>query len=78
MKKQITQREEYKRRILIGLKQLPIEKIVEVGDVVEMLKKQSVRKTRLGDTLTQVREEFENAGYTQEDISKTIAELRSR
>jgi len=77
MKKQIAQIEEYERKILIGLRQLPLDKIVEVADFVEFLKTQSVSKTRLGDTLAQIREEFENAGYTQKDIERTIAELRS-
>ena len=27
---------------------------------------------------TQIREEFEDAGYTQEDIEKSIAEIRTR
>lgn len=77
MKKQIVQIEEYERKILIGLRQLPVEKIAEVADFVEFLKTQSAKETRLGDTLTQIREEFENAGYTQKDIEKTIAELRA-
>ena len=77
MKKPIDKIEEYERKILIGLRQLPVDKIVEVADFVEFLKTQNVKKTRLGDTLTQIREEFDNAGYTQEDISKTIAELRA-
>jgi hypothetical protein len=78
MKKQIVQVEEYERKILIGLRQLPLDKIVEIADFVEFLKTQNVKKTRLGDTLAQIREEFENAGYTQEDIEKTIAELRAK
>ena len=77
MKKRVVQREEYERIILRGLRQLPVDKLVEVADFVEFLKTQRVKKTRLGNTLTKIREEFENAGYTQEDISKTIAEFRA-
>ncbi len=73
MKKQIAQIEEYERKILIGLRQLPLDKIVEVADFVEFLKTQSVPKTRLGDTLAQIREEFENAG-TPNRTSKRLSQ----
>ena len=75
MKKQIIPREEYERKILMGLSQLTLDKIAEVADFVEFLRIQ--KKTRLGNTLAQIREEFENAGYTQDDIEKTIAEVRA-
>ena len=58
----------------MGLRQLTLDKIAEVADFVEFLKIH--KKTRLGYTLTPIREEFENAGYTQEDIEKTLGELQ--